>query len=418
MKFLQDPVEQKTVEFLSEIQSLFTNLVQGLADVKSKSMQKLLEKISSVPEMSLTEFESFLAGNEQGIISVIVKNGTKKHSFLEENYNFKKNKAVPIINIDVNKALYGLIPTIANGNKPINNEKYNELISIYMDAANLNAANKIKSNIVVAITEYVLKSIYYVYGYTHESSYKELLNRFAGLIILSKNEQLLNNFNKVFDKSYHIPSLEQGEKPSDIFKVLKAKVLINDEFHDTNSLNFKEVTFASWEDEFKGKNVATKYLPHMDNYYLLKCNKYVYLVEKKSKLIPLNLKSYSYLKEELYDKRNLEIAYHKLLNRVMKSILIKPELFEQYSFYEIKNSIGMFETMSISETGVMKISVFEMGIESDEVYFKHLTYDCDVSEISSFKPATDLKINLFMTYCEVATRRSADWEIRDQMRKF
>ena len=416
MKFLQDPVEQKTVEFLSEIQALFTNIVQGLNGVKSNSMQKLLEDIKDVPEMSLTELESFLAGSEKKLISLIVKNGSKKHGFLEENYGFEKNKAVTAIEVDVNKSLFGLIPMIEKGDKSIVNEKYKELLNIYIDVASIHVGNKIKSSILVALTNHVLNSIYNVYSYANGSAYEEILNRFAGLIILSKDENLLNNFNKVFNKSYVLPSTEQGDKPSDLFKVLDVKVLIDDDFHNASSLEFKDVNFASWEEVFKGKNVATKYLPYMDKCYLLKGGNSVYLVEKKNKLIPINLKKYSYIKKELYNKQEMKIDYSNLLDCVMKNILNKKELFAQYSFYERDNCVGMFETFDVTLSGVVHISVFEMGVEKDEVFFEHRTYKFDVSEIESFKPASDLKINLFFTFCEVAVRRMVNWEIKDKIR--
>lgn len=419
MKFLQEPVEKELVSSLTAIQSAFSNIVSALAGVKSDSMKMLLNEIISVPQMSLVELEAWLADKNNNLIASVVKNGTKNYAYLEETFKFKKQKAITRNETLVKKAFYEMMPKIALEKKTNPTGEYSDLLAIYLDAATLCSQKAIKDGLIVAIVNYVLDDIYRIrYVSERVAANDYLINRFVGLVMLAKDAVLLDEINLVYEKNWVIPSVEQKEKPSDLYKTMSAKKLNNDDFEDIKELDFKDLEFVNWEDVFAKKNIATKYLPCLKNYYLLgDKNGNIYLVDKKGKLFPSALKSFSYVRHELYNKTSNKIDYPNLMSCVTLNMLRKKVLFEQYSFYELGDAVGMIETMDISLTGLITMTTFELGINKhNELFFGHQNYRFDVKDIADFKEASEFKMNLFLIQCERNSRVEADYNLRDKMR--
>lgn len=418
MKFLQEPVEQEVVSVLTDIQALFSDMVTALIDVKSNSMQKYLQSIENVPKMSLTELESLVAGKNKEFIGTIVKNGTRHYSFFESKYKYGKQKAITAKEVAIKSAFYGMMPKISAEKFEEKNDDYEELVAIYSDANNIANKKVLKTNVLVAIVDYVLTNLFYItYNQQKCNQNNYLINRCAGLVILDKNSVFLNNINEVFKKDFVIPNVEQENKPSDNYKTLNAKVLVEDDFVSTNSLNFSEVQFISWEKAFANKNVATKYLTSLnDNYLFVDTKNKVYLVKKNVKLIPVNLTNYINVKKDLFNEKEYSLNYSNVLNCVMKNMFKKPELFKQYSFFENGDSVGMFEEMEVSLTGTVSLKTIEMVMDKyGNLDLKYFSYSVDVNKLVDFKPASELKLTLFLVMCERIARNLADYSLKDMI---
>lgn len=430
MKFLEESQDKDYLSSIKEIQDVFKNVIVALCETKSMFFHKALTSLESVSKMSTIEFEVFLKKysedfdymshngfSYENLVSAIVKNGTKKYSFLEKNFKYKKTKGVSVVEKNYNLDLYSSINEIKKIENIEKSQIYNELILIYEDAQNLVKNNLLNSDLVVGITKYVLFKHFGVNKLTHKTEKNKIDLLVAGLAIANKNLELLENFNNLFDRNITIPK-NNIDKPDDNYKTLNVIKVKGASESTQEELYFKDVKVVNWENELNTKALI-KYLPNILNYWLLKDKEGdIYLVDKKNVLIPANLKDITFVRDKnmIFNEKEEKINYDVLMDIVTKNILNKKELFEQYSFFEAENSIGIIEKMKIHPNGIVEMKAYVLYEERDDIYLSRKSYRFDVKDIKNLKPASDLKINLFMTNCERYSRMYKVWDLQHKVR--